>query len=156
MEAVTNVDHAVATALSSRHHPHGPAAPTKSTRKLRVQAAILLPVREALTSLHKSDDHSWHGALCCAVLGCVVLCCAALCCPVLPCAVLCCPVLPCAARNQGVRSHYLQELVWKLNRFPRQYNGELYPTLQNMSQIYCKLSCTRICRAAWCPTCQVA
>ncbi|KAL3157526.1 hypothetical protein ABBQ32_011986 [Trebouxia sp. C0010 RCD-2024] len=62
MEAVTNVDHAVATALSSRHHPHGPAAPTKSTRKLRVQAAILLPVREALTSLHKSDDHSWHGS----------------------------------------------------------------------------------------------
>lgn len=65
MEAVTNVDHAVAAALSSRHHRHhSPAnSTTKSTRKLRVQAAILMPVREALKNLHESGDCAWQGAL---------------------------------------------------------------------------------------------
>ena len=63
MEAVTNVDHAVAAALSTRHHPHSPVNSTRSTRKLRVQAAILMPVREALKNLHESDDCAWHGQL---------------------------------------------------------------------------------------------
>ena len=76
MEAVTNVDHAVAAALSTRHHPHSPTASTttRSTRQLRVQAAMLLPVREALKSLHESDDCRWQGGLGCAVLCCAVLC----------------------------------------------------------------------------------
>ncbi|KAA6424276.1 MAG: hypothetical protein FRX49_05488 [Trebouxia sp. A1-2] len=63
MEAVTNVDHAVAAALSTRHHPHSPAnSTTTSARKLRVQAAILLPVREALKTLHESQDCAWKGS----------------------------------------------------------------------------------------------
>ena len=90
MEAVTNVDHAVAAALSTRHRP---TASTRSTRQLRVQAAKLMPVREALKNLHESDDCRWQGELCCAVLCCAVLCCAVLCCAVLCCAVLCCAVL---------------------------------------------------------------
>ena len=62
MEAVTNVDHAVAAALSTRHHPHTPTnSTTRSARKLRVQAAILMPVREALKTLHESDDCAWKG-----------------------------------------------------------------------------------------------
>ena len=62
MEAVTNVDHAVAAALSTRHHPHSPAnSTTRSARKLRVQAAILMPVREALKTLHESEDCAWKG-----------------------------------------------------------------------------------------------
>jgi len=62
MEAVTNVDHAVAEALSTRHHPHSPAnSTTRSARKLRVQAAILMPVREALKTLHESEDCTWKG-----------------------------------------------------------------------------------------------
>ena len=96
MEAVTSVDHAVAAALSTRHHPHSPTVSTRSTRQLRVQAAILMPVREALKKLHESDDCRWQGVLCCAVLCCAVLCCAVLCCAVLCCAVLCCAVLCCA------------------------------------------------------------
>ena len=60
MEAVTNVDHAVAEALSTRHH--SPAnSTTRSARKLRVQAAILMPVREALKTLHESQDCTWKG-----------------------------------------------------------------------------------------------
>lgn len=63
MEAVTNVDHAVAAALSTRHHPHTPTnSTTRSARKLRVQAAILMPVREALKTLHESDDCAWKGS----------------------------------------------------------------------------------------------
>ncbi|DBB10182.1 TPA: hypothetical protein ACH3X3_001759 [Trebouxia sp. C0006] len=63
MEAVTNVDHAVAEALSTRHHPHSPAnSTTRSARKLRVQAAILMPVREALKTLHESQDCTWKGS----------------------------------------------------------------------------------------------
>ena len=65
MEAVTNVDHAVAAALSTRHHPHSPNSPANSTttsaRKLRVQAAILMPMREALKTLHESEDCAWKG-----------------------------------------------------------------------------------------------
>ncbi len=62
MEAVTNVDHTVAAALSTRHHPHTPAnSTTRSARKLRVQAAILMPVREALKTLHESQDCTWKG-----------------------------------------------------------------------------------------------
>ncbi len=62
MEAVTNVDHAVAAALSTRHHPHTPAnSTTRSARKLRVQAAILMPVREALKTLHECEDCAWKG-----------------------------------------------------------------------------------------------
>ena len=68
MEAVTNVDHAVAAALSSRHHPHISSA-TKSTRHLRVQTAILMPVREALKNLQDSHDGR-HRGLC----SCVCLC----------------------------------------------------------------------------------
>ena len=63
MEAVTNVDHAVAAALSTRHRPRRPTASTRSTRQLRVQAAILMPVREALKNLHESDDCRWQGEL---------------------------------------------------------------------------------------------
>ncbi len=64
MEAVTNVDHAVAAALSTRHHPHSPAnSTTRSARKLRVQAAILMPVREALKTLHESEDCQAEGHL---------------------------------------------------------------------------------------------
>ena len=74
MEAVTNVDHAVAAALSTRHHPHSPSGSTRSTRKLRVQAAILMPVREALKDLHESEDCEWQGELCCAVLCCMPPC----------------------------------------------------------------------------------
>ena len=70
MEAVTNVDYAVAAALSTRHHPHSPTATTRSTRQLRVQTAILMPVREALKNLHESDDCRWQGE---AVLGCATL-----------------------------------------------------------------------------------
>ncbi len=62
MEAVTNVDHAVVAALSTRHHPHTPAnSTTRSARKLRVQAAILMPVREALKTLHECEDCAWKG-----------------------------------------------------------------------------------------------
>lgn len=67
MEAVTNVDHAVAAALSSRHHPHSPSASTTSTRKLRVQAAILMPVRQALKNLHESQDCRWQGQPHCGI-----------------------------------------------------------------------------------------
>lgn len=67
MEAVTNVDHAVAAALSTRHHPHSPTSSTRSTRKLRVQAAILMPVREALKNLHESDDCAWRGKMPCTL-----------------------------------------------------------------------------------------
>ena len=73
MEAVTNVDHAMAAALSTRHGPHRPTASTRSTRQLRVQAAKLMPVREALKNLHESDDCRWQGELCCAVLCCAGL-----------------------------------------------------------------------------------
>ena len=64
MEAVTNLDHAVAAALSTRHHHHNQGvldASTHSSRKLRVQNAILMPVREALKNLHESDDCAWKG-----------------------------------------------------------------------------------------------
>ena len=64
MEAVTNVDHAVAAALSTRHHQHSPTTSTRSTRQLRVQAAILMPVCEALKNMHESDDCRWQGELC--------------------------------------------------------------------------------------------
>ena len=62
MEAVTSVDRAVAAALTARHHPHpqalDPNASTKSSRRLRVEAAVLLPVREAIKELHGPDDHT--------------------------------------------------------------------------------------------------
>ena len=68
MEAVTNVDQAVAAALRARHQPllqppSPPSSTTRSARRLRVQAAILLPVREALNNLHQADDASWPGML---------------------------------------------------------------------------------------------
>ena len=65
MEAVTNVDRAVAAALSTRHQPHlqGLDPSTHSSRKLRVHNAILMPVREALKNLHESDDCAWKGEM---------------------------------------------------------------------------------------------
>ena len=59
MEAVTSVDHAVAAALTARHHANtDPNASTKSSRRLRVEAAVLLPVKEAIKELHGPDDHT--------------------------------------------------------------------------------------------------
>ena len=87
MEAVTSVDHAVAAALTARHHSHASDrnASTKSTRRLRVEAAVLLPVKEAIKELHGPNDHTCETAvLCCAML-----------CHAMPCAVLCCAVLCC-------------------------------------------------------------
>lgn len=65
MEAVTSIDHAVAAALTARHHPHAshPKASTKSSRRLRVEAAVLLPVKEAIKELHGPNDHTCESLL---------------------------------------------------------------------------------------------